>query len=183
MSTENAMTPSEAKTWMESRCWSNGWKVDADKSINAIEFATQYNKNKDLWDKLFKFLAETDPMTLEPGKIVLEEGRLWINVLEYTPKSAEDTKIESHRDFIDLQYTYVGNELMGLAGNVTPINEYDPVKDRTNYSTNEKIDYSPASPDRFFLYFPADMHQPSVRSTENPGTSRKLVGKIEFAKH
>lgn len=183
MSTETPMTQAEAAKWVESREWANGWKADADKSIDALEFAEQYRHNKPLWDKLFKFLAETDPMTLEAGKkIVLEEGRLWINVLEYTPKSAEDTKIESHRNFIDLQYTYEGNELMGLAGKVTPINDYDPVKDRTNYSTDEEIVYSPASPDLFFLYFPKDMHQPSVRSVENPGISRKLVGKIEYFK-
>lgn len=183
MTNENLMTAAEAQEWVDSREWANGWSVNADQSIDALEFATQYRLNKPLWNKLFKFLAETDPMTLEAGKkIVLEEGRLWINVLEYTPKSAEDTKIESHRNFIDLQYTYEGNELMGVAGKVTPINEYDPVKDRTNYSTDEEIVYSPAPADRFFLYFPKDMHQPSVRSVENPGISRKLVGKIEYAK-
>ena len=182
METNKNMTPVEAQKWVDSRCWANGWKANADKSIDPVEFATQYEANRPLWDKLFKFLAETDPMTLKPGKIVLEEGRLWINVLEYTPKSAEDTKIESHRNFIDLQYTYEGNELMGVASSVIPINEYDPVKDRTNYRSEDPIAYSPASPDLFFLYFPKDMHQPSVRSIENPGISRKLVGKIEYAK-
>lgn len=173
-------TPETAKAWVESREWANGWQCVADPSIDAVEFATQYAKNKEIWDKLFTFLANTDPKTLEKGKIVLEEGRLWINVLEYTPKSAEDTKIEAHKYFIDLQYTFEGNELMGVAGNVTPINDYDPVKDRTNYKTDEEIIYSPADPGRFFLYFPKDMHQPSVRSIDEPGVSRKLVGKIEY---
>ncbi len=176
-------TPETAKAWVDSRVWANGWQCEADASIDAVEFATQYEKNKDLWDKLFKFLAETDPTTLEPGKkIVLDEGRLWINVLEYTPKSAADTKIEAHKNFIDLQYTYEGDELMGVAGKVEPINDYDPVKDRTNYRTDEEIVYSPADPGRFFLYFPKDMHQPSVRSVDNPRVSHKLVGKIEYAK-
>lgn len=180
MSTENNITVDQATEWVESREWANGWDVNADKSINAVEFATQYALNKELWDKMFKFLSETDLSTLQPGKIVIEEGRLWFNVLEYTPKSAEDTKIEAHKNFIDLQYTYEGNELMGVAGKVTPINEYDPVKDRTNYTTDEEIVYSPAPADRFFLYFPCDMHQPSVRSVENPGVSHKIVGKIEY---
>lgn len=174
-------TPESAKAWVRSRVWANGWQCEADESIDAVEFATQYEKNKELWDTLFKFLAETDPATLEPGKkVVLVEGRLWINPLEYTPKSAEETKIEAHKKFIDLQYTFVGNELMGVAGKVEPINDYDPVKDRTNYRTEEEIVYSPADSDRFFLYFPKDMHQPSVRANENPGVSRKLVGKIEY---
>ena len=169
MTKTQAITADEARKWVESRAWANGWDAVADETIDAVEFATQYAANKELWDKLFKFLAETDPSTLQPGKIVLEDGRLWLNILEYTPKSAEDTKIEC-------------NEIMGLAHNVIPTGDYDPVKDKTNYRTDEAIDYVPADPKRFFLYFPADMHQPSVRSMENPGISHKIVGKIEYVK-
>ena len=176
------ITKEEARKWMDSREWANGWDAIADDTIDAVEFYRQYKANKPLWDKLFKFLADTDPNSLEAGKIVLDDGRLWLNILEYTPKSAEDTKIESHKNFIDLQYTFVGNELMGLAHHVVPTGEYDPVKDKTNYTTDEPIEYVPADPKRFFLYFPADMHQPSVRSKVDPGVSRKVVGKIEFAK-
>lgn len=176
------MTGAEAAEWVASRKWANGWAVEADPSIDAVEFATQYAAVPELWDKLFKFLAETDLSTLPAGKTVIEEGNLWINLLEYTPKSAEETKIESHRDFIDLQYTFEGNELMGVASEVTPTGEYDPVKDRTNYTTSEPIEYSAADAGRFFLYFPKDMHQPSVRACENPGPSRKIVGKIRYSK-
>ncbi|MCM1077681.1 MAG: YhcH/YjgK/YiaL family protein [Bacteroides sp.] len=184
MSTEKAITPSEAREWMESREWANGWTVNPDETIDAVEFATQYRRNKPLWDKLFKFLAENDPMTLKPGKIELEKGRVWINVPEeYTPKSAEETRTENHRKFIDLQYTFVGDELYGLADpdKVTPTMEYDTVKDRTFYRLDAPASYVPAGADRFFLYFPKDLHQPSVRTSENPGPSRKLVGKIEYA--
>lgn len=176
------MENNEAKKWVESRVWANGWKVDADESVDAVEFAEQYALNKELWDKLFAYLAETDLNTLEAGKVELVPGRLWINVLEYTPKDSENTKIENHRNFIDLQYTFVGDELMGVAGKVTPINDYDPVKDRTNYSTDEPIVYSKADADHFFLYFPKDMHQPSVRACDPAVPSRKIVGKIEYAR-
>lgn len=176
------MTKAEAQAWVDSRVWANGWDCIADPTIDAVEFATQYAENKEIWDAMFKWLAETDPKTLTPGKIEIIPKRLWFNILEYTPKSAEDTKIESHKNYIDLQYTYEGNELMGLAHSVIPTGDYDPVKDKTNYRTEEKIDYVPADPKRFFLYFPADMHQPSVRSIDNPGVSHKIVGKIEYVK-
>lgn len=182
MSTTPEITREEAQKWVDSRVWANGWNVNADKSIDAVEFVTQYERNKPLWDKLFKYLAETDPMTLEPGKVVLEEGRLWINVLEYIPAVAAETKTESHEKFIDLQYTYEGNEVMGLAHKVTPVTEYDPVKDRTFYAIEGDVDYTPATPDRFFLYFPKDMHQPSVKGEGDAVTSHKLVAKIEYAR-
>ena len=176
------MNKEEAKAWINSRAWSNGWDVNADDSIDAIEFATQYAKNQELWDKLFDYLAHTDVNTLPAGKTDLVPGRLWINVLEYIPKDQVNTKIESHKNFIDLQYTFQGNEIMGLASEVTPLGEYDPVKDRTNYSTTQPIEYVPAAPDRFFLYFPKDMHQPSVKGPGEAVPSRKIVGKIEYAK-
>ena len=177
----NKINAEEAQKWVESRAWANGWGAEADATIDAVEFATQYERNKELWDKLFAFLATTDFNTLEAGKIELVPGRLWINVLEYTPKEAADTKIESHRRFIDLQYTFEGRELMGLASSVTPTMEYDPVKDRTFYTTDAPVSYTPAAPDRFFLYFPKDMHQPSVKAEGEAVPSRKIVGKIEYA--
>lgn len=180
--TDKTLTPAEAQAWVESREWSNGWGVDADASVNAMEFATQYAANKELWDKLFIFLRDTDLNSLQAGKHVIVEGRVWVNILEYTPKDAAHTKIESHKDFIDLQYTFEGQELMGVAGHVIPTGEYDPIKDKTNYTTDEEVVYSPAAPDRFFLYFPCDMHQPSVTAVGPAVPSRKAVGKIEYAK-
>lgn len=184
MAEEKNLTVEEAQKWVDGREWANGWNAQADRTVNALEFAKQYEKNKPLWDKLFTFLAETDPMTLQPGKIVLEEGKLWVNVMEYTPKAADDTRIESHNDFIDLQYTFVGDELYGLAEieNVTPTTEYDPVKDRTFFKANGPVEYSPADAGVFFLYFPGELHQPSVRTDKNQGMSKKLVGKIAYVK-
>lgn len=50
MSTEKIMTPEEAREWMETREWANGWNVNPDATIDAVEFATQYQRNKPLWD-------------------------------------------------------------------------------------------------------------------------------------
>lgn len=61
MSTKPEITREEAQKWVDSREWANGWNANADKSIDAVEFATQYKLNKPLWDKLFKYLAETRP--------------------------------------------------------------------------------------------------------------------------
>lgn len=180
MSETKRFTPAEAKAWVESREWANGWNVEADATINAVEFADQYHANKELWDKLFAWLRDTDLTKLEKGKYPIVDGRLWVNILEYTPKSAEETKIEAHRKFIDLQYTFEGKEIMGLAHDVKPSGEYDPVKDKINVTTDSPIDYVPADPGRFFLYFPSDYHQPSIAACDPAVPTRKVVGKIEF---
>lgn len=179
--TDKVFSEAQAREWVESRQWANGWNACPDKTVNNVEFATQYARNKELWDKLFEFIATTDLTKLEPGKVVLVPGRLWINVMAYTPKSAEDTAAEVHRKYIDLQYTFEGNELMGLVNKVTPTGDYNPEKDVQKFTPAEPVSYVPAAPDRFFLYFPCDIHQPSVAATENPGVSHKIVGKIEYA--
>ena len=177
----NNISEMQAREWVESRQWANGWNVNPDATVNNVEFASQYAKNKELWDKLFQFIATTDLRTLEPGKVVLVPGRLWINVMAYTPKSAEETPAEVHRKYIDLQYTFEGDELMGLADKVNPTGDYNPEKDVQKFTPVELKGYVPATPDRFFLYFPSDIHQPSVAATDAPVQSRKIVGKIEYA--
>lgn len=174
-------TEDQALKWVESRAWDNGCRINPDKTVNNVEFACQYAKNKELWDKLFEFIATTDLSSLEPGKVVLVPGRLWINVMAYTPKRAEDTAAEVHRKYIDLQYTFEGNEKMGLVNKVTPTGDYNPEKDVQKFTPAEAVSYVPAAPDRFFLYFPSDIHQPSVAAAPEPGISHKIVGKIEYA--
>lgn len=182
MSNEKTITPAEAKAWMEGREWSNGWDVIADPSCNAVEFATQYAKNKELWDKMFTYLRDTDLDTLEVSKHILVPDELWIVIQENEPKTKEDMRIEAHKNMIDLQYTFQGNEIYGVCKTGTPNVEYNPVKDVTFYDTDEEIQYTPADPGRFFLYFPGELHQPSVRGCEPPVKTRKVVGKIRYKK-
>ena len=79
-------TSGNAKKWMKSAVWSNGWTVSPHKSVNAVEFACQYHKNKDVWDAAFRFLAEHDLEALSIGNHVILEGKCWATVSEYIPK-------------------------------------------------------------------------------------------------
>ena len=82
-------TSGNAKKWMKSAVWSNGWTVSPHKSVNAVEFACQYHKNKDVWDAAFRFLAEHDLEALSIGNHVILEGKCWATVSEYIPKEVE----------------------------------------------------------------------------------------------
>ena len=80
------------------------------------------HQKAELWDAMFGFLAKTDLNALAIGNHDIVKGRCWVTISEYVPRLAENVKVESHRRFIDLQYTLQGNELMGLAKN--PENYY-----------------------------------------------------------
>lgn len=183
MANKPEITKEEAQKWVDSRAWAGDLKLVADKTIDPVEFYQQYHMNKELWDKLFDYLSKTDVTKLEKGKYVLVPDLLWVSILEYTPKDKANTKIENHNEYIDLQWTFDGDEIYGLAnGKVEPVAPYDEVKDKRNWTTTDPIDYVPAPLDTFFLYFPKDMHQPSVAAHDEPVPARKVVGKIKYAK-
>lgn len=169
----------EARRWMESGVWDNGWHVAVHPSVNPDEFYGQYTKNKELWDTMFSYLATLDLDSLPTGRIDLVPGRCWIKMSEYTPREENDVNIEQHHNFIDLQYTLRGEEKMGYACDVTVKNEYNPKKDVAHFNS-DSVDWFVAGPEAFYLFFPTDYHQPSVRTSDNPGVSRKLVCKIEY---
>lgn len=158
------------------------WGVKPDASCDMAQWQSQYEKNADLWNKLFEYLANTDLTTLQPGKVVIVPDRLWINVMEYTPKDYDSTPAEAHKKYIDLQYTISGQELMGLVRSGVEVTmPYDEAKDVEKYRPTGAVEFTKATPDRFFLYFPSDIHQPSVASSSTPTTSHKIVCKIEYA--
>lgn len=144
-------TSGNAKKWMKSAVWSNGWTVSPHKSVNAVEFACQYHKNKDVWDAAFRFLAEHDLEALSIGNHVILEGKCWATVSEYIPKEVEKGNIESHLRFVDLQYVLWGNEKMGLASDVEVRQAYNSKKDVAFY-TSSRIKHYSADAGSFFLF-------------------------------
>ena len=80
----------DAKDWIESGIWRNGFNVDPDVSVNIDEFKSQYEKNRELWDAMFGFLAKTDLNALAIGNHDIMKGRCWVTISEYVPRLAEN---------------------------------------------------------------------------------------------
>lgn len=170
-----------AKQWAATREWSEGWSVKPHRLTDWRQFADQYHRNRDLWRKVFAWLASTDPQAHPTGVHVIEADRAWATVSEYVPKEAASANIESHRRFIDLQYVVNGNEKMGLVKPLDAIecSPYDEGRDVALY-ISDKVIYRKTAPGCFFLFFPSDIHQPSVLVGQER-KSRKIVIKIEYS--
>lgn len=172
-------TPRSAQKWAKTRTWSHGWPIRPHRSTDFTTFARQYELNQPLWDQAFAFLSENDLNSLPLGTHQIVEGRCWATVSEYTPKDTQSGNIESHRKFIDLQYTLSGEEKMGLAPADAAIRTpYNEARDIAFY-TSDRVKYYKTSPAVFFLFFPSDIHQPSVQNNSTT-PSRKIVLKIEY---
>jgi biofilm protein TabA len=173
-------TSKTAKSWVKSRAWSNGLSLKLHSSANNVEFAQQYEKNKAYWDVAFKFLNDKKADTLAPGKYAIDGDNVYAIITEAPSKEFDKSAWESHRNYVDLQYVVKGKEKIGLVpiASATVIKPYDETKDVANYSGDGK--YYLASPDEFFLFFPGDVHRPSIK-VEGYEVVKKLVIKIRYA--
>jgi YhcH/YjgK/YiaL family protein len=177
---QTAWTKAKAVQWMKAGDWKNGLQVKPHASINPLEFAEQYNKNKEVWDKAFAFLNRKDLNTLAPGNYPLDGKKVYAIVSTYDSKDMDKTKWESHRKYIDLQYVISGKEKIGVA----PVSQakvtgaYDEAKDIAHYESAGK--YYVAEPGTFFLFFPQETHRPGIKVDASVPV-RKLVIKISVA--
>jgi YhcH/YjgK/YiaL family protein len=171
----------ETEKWFEKHEWLNGWNVTPDASINKKELAAYYFKNKERWDKAFAFLKTSDLEKLEPKRYNIDGDNLYATISEAMTKNEEDTKFEAHRKYIDIQHVILGAEQMSItpmADKQDEVAAYDPAKD-VEFMTVKGTSSYEATPDKFFIFFPSDIHRPSVKIGENKMV-RKVVVKLRI---
>lgn len=159
----------------------NGWNAVPDPSVNKKTFAVSYFKNKERWDKAFEFLKTANLEELAPGRHDIDGDNLYAAVSEYITKDPEEASYESHRQYADIQYVVSGKELMGLAPS-SKLKEvlipYDISKD-IEFMTVGDATILNASPGRFFMFFPDDLHCPGLKDGENSPV-KKVVIKVKI---
>lgn len=160
--------------------WKEGWEVQPDESINEREFAIQYYKNPERWQKAFSFLKNENLEKLPAGRHELEGADLFVNVDEYVTRDEEDTRYEAHRKYADIQHLVYGEELIGVVSlnNTTEITTYDNAKDIV-FLASEENNYRTANSQKFFVFFPGDAHRPCLKAGENTKI-RKVVVKVRI---
>ncbi len=168
----------QVNKWFSEGSWIGGWKVKPHPSVNKRSLAVHYFKNKARWDKAFAFLKNTDLKSLPKGKVELDGENLFYTIDSYTTKNLEDTKYESHQQYIDIQYVYEGAELMGITTADKAVVTV-PYKPDVQLYSSEAGEYAKATPDVFLVFFPEDVHRPCVKAGEN-AVVKKLVIKVKI---
>jgi biofilm protein TabA len=177
----SAWSSSETEKWFEKHEWLNGWNITPDASINKKELAFYYFKNKERWDKAFAFLKNSDLTKLEPKRYDIDGDKLYAIVSEGMTKNEEDTKFEAHRKYIDIQHVIAGAEQMSITPMADKQDElvaYDPAKD-VEFMTVKGTSSFEATPEKLFIFFPSDIHRPSVKIGESKMV-RKVVIKLRI---
>jgi biofilm protein TabA len=170
----------QINNWFEKGEWLNGWEITPDASINKKELALSYFKNKARWDMAFAFLKNSDVTRLEKKRHDINGDNLYAVVNEYVTKKEEDVRFEAHKKYIDIQYIFYGAEIIGVAPYIAKYEvlvPYDSTKD-IEFITAAENSRLKATPDRFFIFFPSDLHRPGVSDGES-STVRKIVLKVK----
>ena len=132
--------------------------------VDRLENIEKYASLNPLFAQAIEFLKSHDLNALEVGKTELKGKELLVNVAQTKPKTKEDAKLETHRDFIDIQIPLSGTEIMG----------YTAEKDITFFSGLAES-YIEVKPGMFAIFFPQDGHAPGI----TPDGVKKVIVKVK----
>jgi len=121
------------------------------------------------------FLATVDLSTLTSGNHPINDQGAYASVNEYTTKAIEESFIECHRKYIDLQIIAWGEEKVGIKHKQFCVEQpYDEGKDLQKLTG--LVDFITLVPGVFAIFFPHDAHEPGL----TPGSVAVAVKKIVF---
>jgi YhcH/YjgK/YiaL family protein len=169
----------EVNNWFINREWAQGWERLPDHSLNSRKLAEQYYLAPKRWQTAFNLLKTCVFSNLEPGRYEVDGSNLYFVINHYFPQEKEQVRFEAHHDYIDIQYVFEGEEYMGLGliENSTEMIAYDPEKDIAFFEVSDPV-YNKATTERFFIFFPGELHQPGVKTDQNQMV-KKIVIKVK----
>lgn len=120
-------------------------------------------------------VGKAEKIDLGGGVFVMEQA--------YETKPRADGFFESHRKYIDVQVIVEGEELMELAdaSRMTVRQSYNPDRDLITYEDFKDATQLRALTGDTAIFFPVDVHMPSLRLRANPSVVRKAVVKVPVA--
>ena len=174
---QSTASKKENEKWFKKQEWLGGLKLQPHYTVDVQEFSRQYHANKKYWDEAFAFLKNQDLTKLKPGKYPIDGDYVYAFVTDDPTKDYDQSKWESHRKYIDLQYVISGEEKIGVApvADVKVTEPYDAEKDIAHYSGPGKLYL--AKPGTFFIFFPGTAHRPNITTGGNK-PDQKIVIKV-----
>ena len=113
----------------------------------------------------------------EPAKYPISNGRVMVQ--QITKKPWKGAIMEAHRQYLDIQYMWKGEEVVGWApiDTVTETEPFNEEKDAGKYEG----EHTPIQIKQGYCYvvFPEDAHAPGLY-TDEPGELTKVVVKLKL---
>jgi len=144
--------------------------------LDVLENAHRYLALHHGFSWAFDFLGRPDLKELPIDSYEIDGERIYAMVAKDSGCKKEDSLLEIHEKYIDIQLVLAGIDTMGWRPKSLckqPIGEYDPETD-LQFFTDEPEVWLPTQSGSFAIFFPEDAHMPLISS----GQIHKVVVKI-----
>lgn len=144
--------------------------------LDSLTNSSQYYVLHPRIEQAFEYLKSLDLHSLPVGKLEIDGKNLFLSVAEMPVKTKEESQLEIHRQYIDIQIPIDGVELMGWKSSTQlslPVGVYESAKDYQFYN-DLPTNYIEVKPFEFAIFFPSDAHQPGITTVNH----KKLIVKI-----
>lgn len=119
--------------------------------------------------------GKSQKVELDGGVFVMEQA--------YETKPRSEGFFESHRRYIDVQVVVEGEEIMELAdaSRMAVKEPYNSERDLIVYQDNPDASLLRMTAGEAAIFYPVDVHMPSLRLRAQPALVRKVVVKVPVA--
>ncbi len=126
--------------------------------LDSIDHAGRYLQLGDGITKALNYISSNDLSKINPGRYEIDKDSLVMIVFEFEPTNTNESRLEGHRRYIDLQYWVSGSELMGHEIlNSQPVLE--PYSDKSDCVIHDcQASFSRLLTGMFVIYYPTDLH-------------------------
>lgn len=144
--------------------------------LDVLENAHRYLALRQGFALAFEFLGRSDLRELPVDTYEIDGERVYAMVAKETGRKREDSLLEAHERYIDIQLVLAGIDTMGWKSKSLckqPSAPYDPEAD-IQFFADEPDAWLPTQSGAFAIFFPEDAHMPLISS----GHIHKVVVKI-----
>lgn len=146
--------------------------------LDLLENYNYYLHLNKRFEKAFEFLLKPALKDLESGKYEIDGDRVFAIIAKEQGRKKEDTLLETHDKYIDIQLVLSGIDEMGwmpraLCRQIST--KYDAEADIQFFKDTPDIWLS-VKPGTFTIFFPEDAHQPMISSQQ----IHKVVVKVKM---
>lgn len=130
--------------------------------IDTLDNLAKYEGVNPLFKDVVAFLRDHDLNALEPGKHLIKDKDLFVNITTAKGRTPDAAVLETHINMIDIQIPLDAAETYGYTPLCDlPEAEYNAEKDITKYEGMAQS-FVECQPGMFAIFFPQDGHAPCI---------------------
>ncbi len=144
--------------------------------LDTLENAHRYLALSKGFPKAIEFLLRPDLNELPVEKYEIDGDRVYAMVAKDPGRRKEDSLLEIHKNYIDIQLVLTGKDEMGwkpIKACKHPTGEYDKESD-IQFFADDPAAWLPVESGFFVIFFPEDAHMPMISA----GQLHKIIVKV-----